>query len=109
MLGKLGQDYRGKTNGRFTLNLQTFSLISMNVKYGLYFYLFIFELCEYLRIHIRDGSRCSGTQMRVPHTAGCGVQAEVTGERSPAGGFFKNSRERIPVSGSFPTELLFRG
>lgn len=45
MLGKVGQDYRGKTDGRFRLDLQTCSLISMNVKYGLYF-LFL-ELCEF--------------------------------------------------------------
>lgn len=31
--------------------------------------------------------------MRVQHTEGCGGRAEVTGERSPMGEFFKNSRE----------------
>lgn len=120
MLGKVGQDYRGKADGRFRLDLQTFSLMSMHVKYGLLFlFMFFFLICghsptigrfqEYLRIHIRDGSRCSGTQMRVPHLAGCGRTSRSHRRKISRMGVLQERLWRIPASGSFPKELLFRG
>lgn len=32
MVGKVGQDYRGKTDGRLRIDVNTFSFISVNVK-----------------------------------------------------------------------------